>query len=183
MWGQHTGDPSAMGVAQGLRSTQAAVAAGQQVVPKVFLYARTWACPTAALPSHGWAVPMLLSISVSSHLPQNLTMAAAVLSESNLRPCRQGDDGACDNPSHILPVWCHPLCKIDESEQEKLLQLTSGALTNQLAQHPNTAPLNLVNESGGKMGTSEHSVPPSLPSPWACTCVGGPECFYFAKSL
>lgn len=43
--------------------------AGQQVGCKVFLHARTWACPTAALPSHGWAVPMLLSISVSSHLP------------------------------------------------------------------------------------------------------------------
>lgn len=77
---------------------------GLQVGRKVFLHARTWACPTAALPSHGWAVPMLLSISVSSHLRWNLPMAAAVLSESNLRPCRQGGDGACDNPSH--PSLC-----------------------------------------------------------------------------
>lgn len=48
-------------------------------------------------------------------------------------------------------VQCHQLCKIDGKAQEESLQLTSDALTNQLAQHPNTAPLSLVSKSwGGK---------------------------------
>lgn len=41
------------------------------------------------------------------------------------------------------------LCKIDGNAQEKWLQLTSDVLTNQLAQHPDTAPLSLVSKTWG----------------------------------
>lgn len=37
--------------------------------------------------------------------------------------------------------------------QEELLQLTSHAPTNQLAQHPNTAALSLVSKSRGEVAT------------------------------
>ena len=60
--------------------------------------------------------------------------------------------GAGDHGCHLLPLQCHQLCKIDGRAQEESLQLTSDALTNQLAQHPNTAPLSLVSKSRGESG-------------------------------
>lgn len=66
---------------------------------------------------------------------------------------------------HLLHMQRHPLCKIDGRAQEELLQLTSGAQTNQLAQHPNTAPLSLVSKTGGARGHLKALSAPFSPLP------------------